>query len=597
MQLDITNNKFKIYSLAVVSILVSILYFNSINCSFQFDDETSIINNSQIKDLQTFKQASFWFSSKFITRPFSLFTFALNYYFTGLNSQAFHVTNIIIHIINSFLLLLLLLKLVTIEKKEISKTTYLFILLSVSYFAIHPLQTQSVTYIVQRMTSLAFLFYILTIFIYTTIRTNQIKGNTFIKNTLLSILLGITALLALLSKQNSITLPISILIIEAVLFTKIEKKYSKFYIALTALVSIAIISLLIYNILTFNTTNYSSFNYFTTQCEHVFKYIGMVIFPINQNIDHLIPFKETLSIIAILGFIVSLAMILFAIFNKKISKLLRIGILLIFSTSLIESSFFPIADTFVEHRTYLSFIGIVFITFYLLSIVPEKWQKIGSLLFISYLIVLSIMTIQRNKAWQSKITLWSDSVKKTPNNYRALNNLGYALIEEHKYEEAIHFLKKSLLISPNRTANIINLGACYNALNMHHEALMYFNKALKINENNTDAYNNLGILYLKQNEPTKAEMCFKKSITIEPNKINAYLHLSSLYYEQKKFNEVVDLINIIKKNDKTNVTMLNLYYLSLLETKNCSELKIEMAKNKEFILKNNLYVKINEVCH
>jgi len=155
----------RLFSIGIVIIIGLIIYSNSFKCSFHFDDYDHIVNNPKIHDLNDFE--SWWNYST--NRPVSIFTFVVNYHYHELNVFYYHLVNLLIHLINAILVwwfTLLLFSTPIIKKNLLYEHKRLIALIVSLLFVSHPLATQSVTYIIQRQSSLAALFYFLSLALY-----------------------------------------------------------------------------------------------------------------------------------------------------------------------------------------------------------------------------------------------------------------------------------------------------------------------------------------------------------------------------------------------------------------------------------------------
>ncbi len=165
--------------------LILAAYSNTFNAAWQFDDKPNIVNNGylHLKDLnpeslfKTFftNPRNPWKTGNKLYRPIPCLTFALNWYFGENNVIGYHIVNLVIHHLTGFLLFLTILNLFQSPnlKNKFAENAYLIALLAATLWAIHPIQTQAVTYIVQRMTSMAAMFYILSMFFYVKCRLSS----------------------------------------------------------------------------------------------------------------------------------------------------------------------------------------------------------------------------------------------------------------------------------------------------------------------------------------------------------------------------------------------------------------------------------------
>ncbi len=205
-----------------------IIYGNSFHCEFHFDDFPNIVDNPNVhlKSLswENIKKSFYgtYYNQEKILRPFSFLTLALNYYVGGDNVFGYHVVNFAIHYVASVFLFLFIyntLKLPLI-RGEYEKSAYAIALLAVFLWATHPMQLTAVTYIVQRMASLAGMFYIMAMYFYLKARISDNRN----KKIKFLTLCGIAALLAYASKQNAAMLPVSLFLYDLFLIQGVTKE-------------------------------------------------------------------------------------------------------------------------------------------------------------------------------------------------------------------------------------------------------------------------------------------------------------------------------------------------------------------------------------
>ena len=212
-------------------------YSNTFNASFHFDDTTSIIENGAIKNIRNLDLLWRFAPLRFVTYT----TFALNYYFHGLDVTGYHLINLLIHIASALLvwrLALLLCSTPAIRETGIYASRHTFALLSGLLFAVHPVQTQAVTYIVQRLASLAALFYIASVFLYLRSRLLQMRTGSTCRVMALYAAWGLVTAAGLFTKETVATLPLMLVLLESTLMHRrfhINGKQLFAFFAFTAL--------------------------------------------------------------------------------------------------------------------------------------------------------------------------------------------------------------------------------------------------------------------------------------------------------------------------------------------------------------------------
>ena len=219
------------YVFTFISLLIILLvvYSNSFHGDWHFDDFANIIENPnvQIKSLSfsELKQSFIGIYQDRLLRPFSYASFALNYYVGGLNVFGFHLVNFFIHYLSSVFLFLFIFNTLKLPllKDQYTNIAYPVALLATILWSIHPVFVTSVSYIVQRMTSMAGLFYIMSMYFYLKGRTSpSLKHSLFFFT-----LCCVAGLASLLSKENAAMLPVSIFLYDLLLIQGVSKNSIK----------------------------------------------------------------------------------------------------------------------------------------------------------------------------------------------------------------------------------------------------------------------------------------------------------------------------------------------------------------------------------
>jgi len=354
------SKRFNLAAFCTIAVLILIAYSNTFKADFHFDDNPSIVENWQIKQ---FTLTNFINLLKGGTRPVVNISLLLNYQLSGLNVVGWHIFNITLHILNScfvYLLILWTLKLPALSDRYGYRASRMA-LFGALLFALHPIQTESVTYIISRTELLASFFYLATFLLF-------IKGATANK---FGYYIGAfcTALLAMGSKEWSVTLPATLLLYDILFLSNgsIRKAFTRWNAHLLIAASW---SLLIYTMSStkmsgagfgvVGTNNITPWNYLLTSCKVIWTYIGLLFLPINQNLDYGYPWSKTLfelpTLLAVLGHIGVVAASIWVYIKKKWT-LIPFGAAWFYITLSPTQSFVPILDIIFEHRVYLPSIG------------------------------------------------------------------------------------------------------------------------------------------------------------------------------------------------------------------------------------------------
>lgn len=395
-----------VLGIVLIATLAIIIYSNTFNASFHFDDTPSIVENYAI---HRFDLSEIFLKS---SRPILDLTFALNYYFGKLDVFGYHLVNLALHIANGILLYFILFWTInrisrTNPTNTINPTNTMNSITPINasnpinfriplyaglIFIAHPIQTQAVTYIVSRSSVLATTFYLLALlFFIRAYRPRTEIEEPFIKPS--KFYLGgafVASCLAMGTKQIAATLPVMLLIYDFYFISKgnlsILKNHYKSHILMFSSVSIAIY-LSFSGITTFVSFDYAqgipmpqtepvtSFQYFLTQLHVIPYYIKLLFIPTNLNLDYDWPITRGIDFQTVLYFLMLTMIFFIAVFLFRRAKLISFGIIWFFVTLSVTSSFIVIYDVIFEHRLYLPSIGFVIVVAFLISKISELSLK------------------------------------------------------------------------------------------------------------------------------------------------------------------------------------------------------------------------------
>lgn len=532
------RHRFEYIILAAVPFLMFFLYSPALNGPFLFDDIANIEKNSSIhiKDLsmKSLKTAAEGH------RPVATVSFAVNYYVNGLSPYWFRTVNVAIHIITAWLLYFFICKTLSLAEKDYGGSR-LFAAVSALIWAVHPLQIQSVTYIVQRMNSLAGLFFLLAMLLYIQFRQSDAK----LKKTLLFTACCISVLLSVKSKPNAVTVFPSILLYEIIFLQGVRWESLKRANTLFAVFSLfSVLALLIYfasrdaaspvpfaNLSAWHQgKGFTLTQYLMTEFRVLVFYISLIFFPhpSRLNIDHDISFSTSLlqPETTFLSALFLLTIITGSFLYTKRYKIVTFGILWFFANHLVESTIIPL-DFIFEHRNYIPSMMLIAGALYVL-IRCSKRVFVPAAICIAA--ILSCWTFQRNSAWKSGISLWEDSSLKSAKKSRPHENFAYYLEQEGRIKEAVASYKKAVELHPNNPR--------YAALESHigdllvkqgnmQGALEHYSAAFAVNPKSKELLNSLGNFFYRAGEFDKAASFYKEALKIEKKSVILHINLGN----------------------------------------------------------------------
>ena len=522
------------------------IYFPSLHGQFVFDD--AVIENEPMLHITRLPQLFDLLTSRKIERAVGMMSFALNYYFGGLHPFGYHLVNVIIHMVNGLILFVLSYRLFTLSgaKERVSGYAFEAAFLGSVLWLVHPLQSQAVAYIVQRLTSLSSLFYLLSLLWYV---EGRVRGSYRVVWFTGSVLWG---LLALGTKQNTATLPFFIMVTELLFFGRhslsVERRKVGFFILLGGVCIIIAGTYLGFDFISRIALQYQERGWTVgervlTELRVVVMYISLLLYPhpSRLNLDHDISVSHSLfSPFSTFGSFLFIAGLLsLAIFLVRRNRFIAYALFWFFGNLVIESSVIPLELVF-EHRMYLPSMGIFMLVAGVgVGVGSGVWRRgvIGVMMVVT--VLCSYWTYERAFVWRGPFSLWMDAVQKSPHKARPHNNLGNAYEKKGVLNKAITECKKALAIDPNYRDAHNNLGLAYNEKGMVNEAITECKKALAIDPNFREAYYNLGTVYAHKGQTDEAIAAYKRAIAINPNDAKTHYNLGNAYATKGQTDEAI----------------------------------------------------------
>ena len=555
--------------LFMLAVIIILIYTETLTTPFIFDDISNIRDNPHIRvPFLSFKNLA-WagFHSPLANRPVANVSFALNYYFHGYNLVGFHVVNILIHIASGIFLYFLVKATIRTPALGTRYAKFGWIPFFTAFiWLVHPLQTQSVTYLVQRMNSLAAMFYVLSMLLYVKFRLNASRRAKwpFLGGCILA------GILAFGTKEITATLPGFIILYEWYFFQGLSRQWAKRHLLIPAGfgVFIIVISLVYFGneplghiLNSYNSRDFTLDQRVLTQFRVVIFYIGLLIWPqpsrLNLDHDFALSYSLTSPMTTLLALTVIIALVLLAILRAKREPLISFCIFWFFGNLVIESSIIGLELVF-EHRNYLpSMLAILLAVALVFRYLKPAWLGVIALCVVGTL--FTVWTFERNKDWSDEITLYRDCVAKAPGKARpytnlgaalirsgspaeaieqfktalsikpdyadAHYNLGYALSKQGNLEQGIYHFAETLRLDPDNLRALNNMGVALTLQGRYGEAVNYFEAALKQNPNDADVHNNLGFALKNKGNPDEAAQHLTKALALDPRHAGAHNNL------------------------------------------------------------------------
>lgn len=556
-------NESKISKIAILALIVVplIVYFQSSNFNFVWDDIPLYINNNHFPTGNTIKNIFSFFipKSNEMYIPITYFFWAILSFLSGseFNSVLFHLFNIIIHIFNGIIIFYIL--------KFIFKDNLLS-LFGALLFSLHPIQVEAVAWASELRGLLSGMFGFLAIYFYLSyyqnlINTEQIQknqktetNNKFTPKIKFLILAVVSLIFSVLSKPSGVVFPLIILLLDMMLIRdNIISTFKRSWIFLLLVIPVFILTL-------FSETESKTdltVNIFIRPLiflDSIGFYIKQIIYPLDLAANYgRTPEFVLLNPLSLIIHII-LAISLFLIFLFKKNKKLLFGYLIFIAGFLPVSGlvtfYYQLFSTVADRYLYFSMFG--FSIIFVGLIYEIKKQNTRNIFSVTYLFVLTIVTFSQLPVWKDEISLWNNTIMKHPEvsaysyfargsafmeagkNQEAIldftaaikldstlelayYNRGNIYFDNGNFAAAISDYTSTLKLNPKNLNALINRGLSYSDINMFDRAISDFSLALDIDSTKSDVYVNRGIAYANLGNMESAIKDFQNALKINPN--------------------------------------------------------------------------------
>jgi tetratricopeptide (TPR) repeat protein len=543
------------FALLSLLLLVAIVYANSLNGAWQFDDEPNIVNNASVHlrslDRESIIRTFYGFEQKKIYRPVAYLSFGLNHYLGGLDPFGFHVVNLAIHFLAAAFLFLFVYRTLTLPRLEqtYGRDAYAIALLTAFLWAVNPLQVTAVTYIVQRMASMAGLFYILSLYLYLLGRTSTARG----RKILFFSLCALSAALAVGTKENAVMIPVSLYLYDLILIQDITRKiFVKHlkYLILPAAILVSLWLLFSFDILSL-ASSYSERPFtlaerLLTEPRVILFYISLLLYPTYSRLMLNHDFEISRSLLepwTTLPAILTIAICIgWAVWVARRKPLPAYCILFFFLNHLIEGSFIPL-ELIYEHRNYipsmLLFLPVAICIIRALGYFSyKKILQFSIVALVTFVLIAQGHTVTMyNFIFRAPYLLWSDNIAKAPNLSRPHVNLGNILMDQGLYEEAYASYQKAwshqrfdrLSQAPSA---IYNMGRYHFCKKDYPKALAHFETAVKMEPRYSNMWVSLAQTQIQLGDLKAAESATRKALRRGPENVRLNAMLSFVLLKQ-----------------------------------------------------------------
>ncbi len=513
---------------ALIATAALIAYHNSFSGPFVFDDTRAILGNPTIRSLRTALFPPAGSGLPVSGRPLLNLSFALNYALGGTSVWGYHAANLALHILAGLTLFGIVrrtLQLPAVGARLAPGAWWIAPAVALLWI-VHPLQTESVTYVVQRAESLAALCYLLTLYAF-------IRGVESPQPGRWQVLAILACLCGMAAKETVVTAPLVVLLYDRTFiagsFRDAWRRRRAVYLGLagTWLLLAALVAA------TGGRGHTAGFGasvdwraYAFTQCGALLHYLKLAIWPHPLVLDYgngvvtgaaaVLPHAVVLCLLA--------AATLAALGSARWRRLGFLGASF-FAVLAPTSSVLPVAtQTVAEHRMYLPLAAVIALG--VLGLHALAGRR-GPVIVAALAVALGVLTIRRNADYRSAVAIWTDTAAKCPGNARALSTLADALARTGRAADAISPYEQALQLTPDNAEVHGGLGNALVEIDRLDEALPHFTEAVRLAPDDARMRTNLGNALLKAGRLMEATAQQRQAVRLNPAIADVHFNLAN----------------------------------------------------------------------
>ncbi len=528
-------------------------YHNSFTGPFIFDDISTISNNATIRQLWPLWGAMSPPANSPVTgRPVVNLSLAVNYALGGLDVWGYHAVNLAIHILAALVLYGVVRRTLlcpSLREQYGAEAPWLALAVALIW-VVHPLQTESVTYITQRTESLMALFFLLTL--YCVIRgVESSHPGPWYAAAVVSTGLGMG------SKEVMVVAPLVVLAYDRLFLSKsFQETFRQRPGLYTGLAACWVIFAALAqarvgkDVARLGLSEVTQWEYAKTQAGVIVHYLRLAFWPhpLVGDYDDWPLAKSVRTILPSAGVVMTfLGVTLWALYRRLRLAFLGVWVFLILAPT---SSFYPIVtEVAAERRMYLPLAGVIALVVICgHAVLREVCRRLGrqalqrvlgAAVLVAIVATLTPLTLRRNEDYRSTASFWSDVVAKRPNNARARVGLGASLRRQGRLDEAMAHYSEALRINPQYAEAHAGLGAALSRQGRLDEAMAHYMEALRISPHYALGHFNLGTAYASLGKLDDAIAYYSSALRIDPNYADAHINLAGLLARQGKLKEAI----------------------------------------------------------
>jgi Tfp pilus assembly protein PilF len=540
----------------IIAILFAsfLVYFNSLYDGFVYDDEFQVVQNHWIRNIkyipEIFSESVWKFQGIEGTnyyRPLLHLVYMINYHIFGLRPWSFHLVNVLFHASVSVLVFIIASRLLPEFQIPSSRSHLSLSFMAAVFFATHPIHTEAVTWIAG-LPDLSFTFFcLLSFYLYVRSREVSKTGHLFS---------AASFFLATLCKETALTFPLILVAYDYVFKMPGDrpleqlKRYVPFFAA-----GVVYFLLRLHALGGFapqkEHMELSTYQYGINVFPLFAQYLWKILLPINLNAHYVLhPVSSIFEIKSILALIVTVGFFTLTFINLKKNKATFFSLL--FVIPLLPVFYIPGLgeNTFTERYLYLPSVGFVVLLALFIAWIEVKISKSPvsiPILFLAIIGLYSYGTIDRNPVWRDNYSLFSDTVKKSPDGAKPRNNLGYVLETRGQLDEAIEQYQIALKLRPDYAEASNNLGSAYDKKGWIDKAMEQYQATLMMHPYFTKSRINLGYVFEEKGLLDEAIKQYQVALKLNPESVDAFYSLGNAFFKKGWTDRAIEQYQIALK--------------------------------------------------
>ncbi len=541
----------------ILAVAIGLAYANTLRVPFMCDDIPAIVDNPTIRSWQPLHRLLTpprWGATTH-ARPVLNLTLALNFQIGGLDVRGYHLLNIAIHGAAALILFGLLRRVLSRRapafpgRPRADDLAFAVALL----WALHPLGTQAVTYVIQRVESLMALFYLLTLYALT--RAADAPAPPTARAW--SVVAVAACTLGMASKEAMASAPLMALLFDRIYLApnagELWRRRKALHLGLMATWGVLVLLVLTQGGYRADETGFgatvSPWHYLLTQSGVILHYLRLAFWPHPLSFDYsdltlATRLAEVWPQMVIVGLLVAGAVAALAWRPRA-----AFPACLFFAVLAPTSSVMPILDLMQERRMYLPLAAVVLLVVLGVDRLGQHlrapaWRRaLPAVLLAAAVFTLGILTHKRNHVYRSEYTVWEDVLRSRPRNTQALVTMGACRLDEGCPREALDYFARALAIDPDSAMAHNNRGIALDRMGEHAQAVAAFTRAMQLPRYPAFySQNNRGNAHLALGQTEAALADFSAAIAAMPVYANAYHNRGRLLAQQGRPREaLVDL--------------------------------------------------------